>query len=625
MNDQSPVDDPLDRHPPDGDQPEGDKFSAIERQPLEEGELATARAEYRMLKWLMVVALWVSCAVALAFNLADPDLWGHVRYGQDAIRSGQLHRTATHTYTAADHPWVNHEVLAELTYASLFDWFGVEGLLLFKLLVGLGILAGMAWVAARHGVKVLTIAVFLLLVANNFTPFFTVRPQLFSFACCAMTLVVLDLAFTGWSLWLTDPNNDGEQSRHDICTWRHRQLTWLLLLVPIGALWANSHGAFLAGVGIAVAYLLGRSAEAIRHRRWQSVLVVSVLLFIAAAMSGATLLNAYGADLHRWLLMSLGSPRPEISEWTALRPKHVVFWPFVILSIVSVSSLALTRRSRDWVQIALLVVVAWQSIQHQRHIAFFVLLCGFWIPPHLQSALARLRPDTSKLNIQRLGPWWRWGVAALLAIVIGVQGNTLYGRLSVLPVYRSMYPVDAVQWMTFKQINGRMIVAFGWAQYAIAALSPETTVAFDGRFRTCYPQEVVDKSFDFQLGDNRGYRYRRAEAGPLDPTAILEFGDPELVLVDRLYKNSVQVMEFEAAAAAPQWTLLYQDGLAQLWGRALIYDNPNSPRYIAPAERLITDKVHFSAFNWPALPVPSVIHPLAKAQTDAPPTPTEEL
>lgn len=618
MTDHPPVDNQLG-----DDNSDNDRFSAFHREQLSDRDMGTARAEYGMLKWLVVVALGVSCAVALAFNLADPDLWGHVRYGQDALRDGQLHHTATHTYTAVDQPWVNHEVLAELTYATLFDWFGDKGLLVFKLLVGIAILAAMAWVAARNGVWVLTTAGFLLLLANNLSPFFTVRPQIFSFACCTMMLVVLELAFTGWSLWLHNPSNDGEEPRHDICTWRHSQLAWLLLLLPIAAVWANSHGAFVAGVCVVGVYLLGRSVEAIVYRGWHSVLEVGVLVFIIAAMSAATLLNAYGLELHRWLLLSLGSPRPEIAEWNLLQPQQVVFWPFVILSIVTVASLALTHRHRDWVQLTTLVLVACQAVMHIRHIPFFVLLCGFWIPPHLQSAFVHMKPDTSRLNIQRLGPWWRWTLAAVLVGLIGVQGNTLYGRLASLPVYRSMYPVDAVQWMTFKDLHGRMVVTYDWAQYAIAALGPETTVAFDGRFRTCYPQEVVDKSFDFQVGENDGRRYRRDDAGPMNPTAILELGDPELVLIDRRYEHSVRVMQDQAASADPQWTLIYQDGLAQLWGRAVIFDDTNSHRYLAPSERLITDKVHYSALAWPALPVPSASSHLA--ERDAPPLPSENL
>jgi len=118
--------------------------------PLGDGELAAARREYRLLKWLLIGALWTSAAVALSLNLADPDLWGHVKYGQDVLADGHLHATATYTYTAPEHPWINHENLAELTMATLYGWFGDTGLLVAKCLLGLAILGAMAHVARRR-------------------------------------------------------------------------------------------------------------------------------------------------------------------------------------------------------------------------------------------------------------------------------------------------------------------------------------------------------------------------------------------------------------------------------------------------------------------------------------------
>lgn len=592
-------------------------------EPLSEPELAATRREYRLLRRLVVVAFWVASALALSLNVADPDLWGHVRYGQDVLRDGYLHRTATYTYTAADHPWINHENLAELAYAVVYEWFDDEGLQVFKCLLGLAILGGMAWVARRNAVGPMTTAAFLLLVANNLTAFFPVRPQVLSFAYCATMLVLLELAFTGWSLWLRDVSNAVDDEQEDLCTWRFRQLAWLAGLVPLYILWTNTHGGFVAGLLIAGTYLTGRIIEAMWYRGRQATIVCLTIAAVVGATAAITLLNPYGIELHAWLLKSLGTPRPEITEWRAPRPGDLVFWPLIALLATTAGSLALSPRRRDWVQIAILALVAWQALIHMRHIAFLALLCGFWLPPHLQAVLRRGKPHAHRLPVLRLGTWSRWSIAAALATSIVLQGNALYGRLSALPVHRSAYPVDAFQWMTFKHINGKLVAPFNWAQYAIAALSPETTVALDGRFRTCYPQTIVDMNFDFLLGENGGVRHRDPASGPMDPTAILEFGKPDLVLVDRQYKNAVETMSEEAAKADPQWTLIYQDGLAQLWGRSTIFGDPHSTRYVAPAERLITNKFHLSAFAWPALPVPSVIRDVA--QGPPPPYPAENL
>ena len=72
------------------------------------------------LRRAVVVALWLAGVLILAKgNRADPDLWGHVLYGQDVLAHGVLPRTATYTFTAPDQPWINHQNLSELIFAAL--------------------------------------------------------------------------------------------------------------------------------------------------------------------------------------------------------------------------------------------------------------------------------------------------------------------------------------------------------------------------------------------------------------------------------------------------------------------------------------------------------------------------
>ena len=92
----------------------------------------------------------LACAVPFSLNLVDPDLWGHVRYGQDWLAEGDLPRTASHTYTAVGHPWINHENVAELLLAIGFAHLPVHVMLVLKCLVGMAILA--AWSGSRVGV-----------------------------------------------------------------------------------------------------------------------------------------------------------------------------------------------------------------------------------------------------------------------------------------------------------------------------------------------------------------------------------------------------------------------------------------------------------------------------------------
>jgi len=56
--------------------------------------------------------------------------------------------------------------------------------------------------------------------------------------------------------------------------------------------------------------------------------------------------------------------------------------------------------------------------------------------------------------------------------------------------------------------------------------------------------------------------------------------------------------------------LLYQDALAQVWGRRTIYDDPAGRDYLPPAARRISDEPQFGCVPYPALPArraPSVL------------------
>lgn len=543
-----------------------------------------AYRQYRILKIGVLALLVMGCAIPLAMNLVDPDLWGHWQYGRDWIADGELPQTATHTYAAPNHRWINHENAAELLLAVGFERLGVHALLVVKCLIGLAILATMVWTARRRQVHALAAWALMLLVANNLQAFFPMRPQLLSFAILTAAMLCLDRAFPRWP--------DEKTIRY----------AWLWALPPLFALWVNSHGGFVAGLCVVGAVLCGRICELLASDR-KHLGAPLHLAVIGLACVAATLINPYGLDMHRWLLGSLGSPRPEITEWAPPLPGKPVFWPFVTLSVVAAASLIATRRRRDWTQIAILLLVGWQASMHLRHIAFFALLCGFWLPSHLQSALKRLRPDRSEpLPTVLPARWLRMAMAAAILFGIGCQGFALASRLRDFPVQQERFPVGAIQFMADRGLQGKLVVAFNWAQYAIAALSPDVTVGFDGRFRTCYPQDVVDMHFDFLLGEHEGQRFRSEASGPVDGAKVLQFGHPDMVLVDPEYPNAVRIMQEQAAQPQPDWVLLYRDPQAELWGRRARYDDPTSEHYLPEALRQLAAQPTTANPQWPALP-----------------------
>src|SRR6266436_4372478 len=102
--------------------------------------------------WLdrgIFLAVLLAAGVALSLNVADPDLWGHVRYGRDAL-AHSLPATTTYSYVANGYPWINHEIIAELGLAIVADWFGGPGMLIVKCLLGVAVVGTMLWRARRQ-------------------------------------------------------------------------------------------------------------------------------------------------------------------------------------------------------------------------------------------------------------------------------------------------------------------------------------------------------------------------------------------------------------------------------------------------------------------------------------------
>lgn len=556
--------------------------------------------------WLpraFATAAVLAAAIAVSPNVADPDLWGHVQYGQDVLDEG-LPRTTSYSYTSHGHRWINHENLAEILMAVAAPWGG-WALMTGKCLLGLLVVLLVMQAAQKQQAGLLVTCGVGLLVAVNMSYHWSIRPQLISFVSYAVMLFILNYSFEGWAghWWL------GSDERPNYSVRRLRTLWWC---VPLFFVWANSHGGFVAGLAIFTAYLGLRTLEAwALFGRAAQGLTLRFALMVAAALA-ATLVNPYGHQLHLWLLASLGQPRPEITEWHPPQFFTALAIPLWLLLAVFLTSLLATRKQRDFTQLVVLALTLWQAMEHQRHIPFFALAVGFWMPRHIQSWLVSWRLAKDEDEPERLPTAMRWAVAMGLLLTFGLLGQRLYERLKVVRVERDEFPVSALQFMADHDLGGNLMVTFNWAQYVIGAFGPEDSstrvkVAFDGRFRTCYPRDLVDAHFDFVLGDlGDKLRCRSQSSPPFDPSRILNYeqrphGTADLALINRFQPHARLVM----LQQREDWVLLYQDATAQLWGRRSRYDDPAGAQYLPPRQRRISDEPQVGYVAWPALPKPT--------------------
>lgn len=571
---------------------------------------------------LVLTLVVLASSLAMSPNVADPDLWGHVQYGRDVLADNKIAATTTYSYTANGYRWVNHENLSEIVMAIVADSLGPIGLVLGKFLLGLLVIITILRSNLAAGCGLIVSSIMTLLVAANLGYHWSIRPQISSFACFAMLILLFQQAFLGWrdrwhlplpKVWFGSGKTENatlDTGRADIRTrlgYESNRLKLLWLLVPLMIVWGNSHGGFVAGLCVIVAYLAMRSVEALCRGRtsgrgnagWGIVRRMVLMVVVAVA---ATLINPYGPGLLRWLMYSLGNPRPEISDWNSGQLWTIVGMKLWLLVACSGFALIVSRRRLDATHLVVMALLLWQSMSHFRHVPFFAIAAGYWIGPHLQSALNRFTEKSSQAEMARgtLFAARALLVAGIVAVVV-----PLSSRLSDLRVERDKYPVDAIEFLRSNELNGRIVVTYDWAQYVIAALCSDpwgpkekSTVAFDGRFRTCYPQTIVDMHFDFLYGDTpRMPRHRSPDSPPIDPARVLQHGKPDLVLLRRFAECSEKHMNENADT----WLLLYQDAIAQVWGRREIFDNPESDHWIGPARRVIHNRLAKDSVTWPAI------------------------
>jgi hypothetical protein len=565
------------------------------------------------------------CALTLSKNQPDPDFWGHVQYGRDMWSEG-LPRTITYSYTSEHHPWVNHEILSELLMSLGVDTLGAPGVLSIKCLLGIAVMGVIMARASRRRVSMVGLVTLVMLVSINLMHFWLSRPQLLSYVLFTLLLLVLARSFTRWPLVCRHSRARDKGGLPTGITWLERDTRWLWWAAPLMAVWANSHGGFVAGFAVLTVFLAVRAFEAWWLHAWTAWPLLLRFAGVTGTCATATLLNPYGIRLHVWLWGSLSAARPEIIEWRPPDLLHVAWIPWWLFAGLSAFVLAgeiryrmaswrnanrVTRATRGRKRIGLaeltvLLLILWQAIEHRRNIPFFVIAVGIWLPTQFDQLFARLRSARTKMSSishEAGHPGRRFGVA--LVVVALVVAAALFNQLRVMPVMRSVYPVAAFQYMADQNLHGRLITRFMWAQYAIGAFGQPrgdregVRLAFDGRFRTCYPQELVDMYFDFALGDHPTEpRNRSPKSPPIDGSRLLHFRDPDLVLVDRNQPHPLRLM----AKRRDDWVLLYQDELAQLWGWSAKYGDPASPLFVPTERRQITQAVQEGFVAWPAFP-----------------------
>lgn len=327
-------------------------------------------------------------------NIADPDIWWHLRDAQVLLTT---HHFITHdlfSWTAAGAPWINHEWLSDLPYYAGWKLARAQGVYVVALLTIEAIMLGLyalAWRRSRNLVASLLItAIASILSTVSYGP----RALLFGWLLLVAELAILELSE------------------------EHPKLTWLL--PPLFLVWVNTHGSWLIGIVLLAVYIatgavkfqMGSLASpGFTPKRLRSLLTVSGLSF------AALFVNPYGWRLVTYpfnLAYAQKLNIQNVQEWHTLdfqSPRGKI----TLASLLILAAWQLVR-AREWKlqEVAFLAIGIYSGFCYSR----FLFLLAILAAPIAAASFAQTEPQPRRAARPALH-------AAILLVLVAM----IFGRL----------------------------------------------------------------------------------------------------------------------------------------------------------------------------------------------------
>ncbi|MBG0771842.1 MAG: hypothetical protein H0S82_09035, partial [Anaerolineaceae bacterium] len=300
------------------------------------------------------------------------------------------------------------------------------------------------------------------------------RPHIFTFLFLALWIAVLD-----------------RMARGEVKRW------WLLPLLMV--LWANFHGAFIAGFmtwflfgfGILMDQVWGKKplGEGLPPKFWQFYLLGG------GASLLASFINPAGIGIWGTSVGYLGeSFLVDMTQEYQSPDFHLYrMWPFLLFIVLLIILFAINKRDRKFRD--LVPAVAWMAmgLYSSRNIPLFAIISAPLLATELDSLfitaadkfkwvdkLKKVDDRYVVLDGQLKGVVWP-GLVVLLAVVGLSLGFTFDFQQSGYAYDPEVFPVDAVAWLDENPQEGNMFNYFIWGGYLLYEEWPDELVFIDGQ------------------------------------------------------------------------------------------------------------------------------------------------
>jgi hypothetical protein len=385
-------------------------------------------------------------------------------------------------------PWYAWEWLYDVLIAAIYQWLGLNGVVLFTAVVIASTFALVLRLALRRGSNLPVAVILLLLAVGASTIHFFARPHVVSWLLTVIWFQLLDSSETVLET--------AAHAKQD-----HR-LFWLPVIM---LLWTNLHGGFLLGIALCVIYLaagliryFSDREDRLKVGRWLKRLAVATLFSVLA-----TLVNPYSYKLHVHIYSYLSSRflMNHIDEFLSPNFHGVAQLCFAALLLITVVALGAKRQKLRLSDLLVIIFAAYSGLYASRNLPVSSILLTLIVAPILSASIAdagviqkmspRLRELTSRSNafasrMTEMESRFRGHLWPALAVILGLVVCIQHGRLGARQLMDAhfdlkRFPVQAVEVIAQRDIKEPIFAPDYWGGYLIYRFFPEARVFVDDR------------------------------------------------------------------------------------------------------------------------------------------------
>jgi hypothetical protein len=405
---------------------------------------------------VFLVSALVVFQAARGRMLSDPGLGWHLRNIDAMLAKGGWLTEDPFSGPRGGQPWWTNQWLGELPLWLGERWAGLEGIAAVATLVLAFTFRCLYRMLARDGLPWPAAAVWTALAAAGISGSWIARPNLFT------------LLFTLVTARACESFHAGRQTG--------RSLLWLL---PLFAVWANTHGGFVAGLMLlgasgaiecVVAVVASDSDQRLAARRKAAA--------FGAVLAGAvvaTFINPYGVSLYSHVLQLLGDPyfMDLHTEWKSPQFHGRGAFQFEGLMLLFPLLMALSRRRPNAVELGLSILLLHFALTGLRYLPLWVLVATPLLArsaaevPALQTLAEHLKrsSDGASLFASRVGPAaWTW--SAIVAVIVFCGSRLVEGRVvRLLPEIIPSAALDRLLEVSSGEPGAVVFHSYNWGGY----------------------------------------------------------------------------------------------------------------------------------------------------------------